>query len=613
MLAPAQKNITPILQPKIKIGSPEDKYEQEADAVADQVMKMPEPPAPINPIQTKEEEEELRMKPLLNSITPIVQKQHEEEEQLQLKQSDTGTSDMDGISSKLSNSKGKGASLPSSTNNQMSRSFGVDFSDVKIHTNNEAIQMNRSLNAKAFTYGNDIYFNKGEYNPQSYSGKHLLAHELTHTVQHGHNLIQRKSYENEINNYLGFFNGYEDGLKALDFLSNLGKADFNDTLLSMSKSGSVSRLITQLNGRKEVKRLLNLIADLATESNKEYFLKQNALFVFSPENNLILFGRKFSKNLGNRGIVISSLFQASVVSSNPSEPFTGSGASGLNAADSPMGISELWKMRSQSKDAKNKGGVDKAKYIKQPGLEMLYDWSNPIKGNLVGGSSYLSGLTAVERLNQVKVLFGQEINTNYKGAYSKKLPTRVQVLRAASIQHNLEPELIAAIILAEQRDQSKREDAVDYQGAILAGRSSSIGLGQVTVNTARKENLFSDLISKELQSRLSSSSKVGTPDIVRMLASDEFNIFAVAKYLRIVANMGASMNISAPNLRRTATWLGAINLSLFANNSSLWTDNHIRLIGSEYTSKPFDDGLVPGWGEFVFEAYKDVKKTKIFF
>lgn len=65
----------------------------------------------------------------------------------------------------------------------MESRFGTDFSDVKIHTGSEAVQMSSELNAQAFAVGNDIYFNEGKYNPNSDSGKHLLAHELTHTVQ----------------------------------------------------------------------------------------------------------------------------------------------------------------------------------------------------------------------------------------------------------------------------------------------------------------------------------------------------------------------------------------------------------------------------------------------
>ena len=67
----------------------------------------------------------------------------------------------------------------------MESSIGVDFSNVKIHTDNSAVQMNKDLHAQAFTHGNDIYFNSGNFNPESKDGQHLLAHELTHTVQQG--------------------------------------------------------------------------------------------------------------------------------------------------------------------------------------------------------------------------------------------------------------------------------------------------------------------------------------------------------------------------------------------------------------------------------------------
>src|SRR6185437_8617130 len=87
--------------------------------------------------------------------------------------------------SSLMASKGSGATLPSSTREQMESSFGTDFSNVRIHTGSDAVKMSKDLHAQAFTHGNDIYFNSGKYDPASRSGKHLLAHELTHTVQQG--------------------------------------------------------------------------------------------------------------------------------------------------------------------------------------------------------------------------------------------------------------------------------------------------------------------------------------------------------------------------------------------------------------------------------------------
>ncbi|MEP7252326.1 MAG: DUF4157 domain-containing protein, partial [Ginsengibacter sp.] len=75
-------------------------------------------------------------------------------------------------------------------------SFSSDFSSVKIHNDSTSVQMNESLNAQAFTHGSDIYFNSGKYNSDSTSGKHLLAHELTHVVQqNGKRDIQKQDEE----------------------------------------------------------------------------------------------------------------------------------------------------------------------------------------------------------------------------------------------------------------------------------------------------------------------------------------------------------------------------------------------------------------------------------
>ncbi|MEQ9364356.1 MAG: DUF4157 domain-containing protein, partial [Leptospirales bacterium] len=61
--------------------------------------------------------------------------------------------------------------------------MGEDFSDVRIHADADAARSAESIQAKAYTTGNDIVFGEGEYNPGSAEGKHLLAHELTHVVQ----------------------------------------------------------------------------------------------------------------------------------------------------------------------------------------------------------------------------------------------------------------------------------------------------------------------------------------------------------------------------------------------------------------------------------------------
>ncbi|TDQ22713.1 eCIS core domain-containing protein [Tenacibaculum caenipelagi] len=119
-------------------------------------------------IQEKEEEE-------------IQEKEEEENQQLQM----SGGDDTSSLESNLSSSKGGGSPLGTDTRNEMESGFGADFSGIRVHNDSNAVQMNKELGAQAFTNGNDIYFNEGKYNPTSESGKHLLAHELTHTVQQG--------------------------------------------------------------------------------------------------------------------------------------------------------------------------------------------------------------------------------------------------------------------------------------------------------------------------------------------------------------------------------------------------------------------------------------------
>lgn len=76
-----------------------------------------------------------------------------------------------------------GQALPEETRHGVESFFGADFGDVRIHADETAFHLNKKINAQAFTLGSDIYFNRGKYNPGSLSGRWLLAHELTHTLQ----------------------------------------------------------------------------------------------------------------------------------------------------------------------------------------------------------------------------------------------------------------------------------------------------------------------------------------------------------------------------------------------------------------------------------------------
>ncbi|MFK7771032.1 MAG: DUF4157 domain-containing protein [Saprospiraceae bacterium] len=194
------KTEQPFFQTKLTVGQPGDKYEVEADAVADAVVNQSSI-APsvqnkeISSIQRKggaEEEEPLQMKTEEEEPLQLM----EEEESLQTKSntSDPKTASPN-VAKKLNQSKGGGASLSKSTQIEMESAIGADFSQVKIHTGSQAEGMNKDLGAQAFTHGKDVYFNQNKFSPNSKEGKRLLAHELTHVVQQNgdvKNIVQRQ-------------------------------------------------------------------------------------------------------------------------------------------------------------------------------------------------------------------------------------------------------------------------------------------------------------------------------------------------------------------------------------------------------------------------------------
>ena len=78
---------------------------------------------------------------------------------------------------------GGGSPLDKDTRGFMESRLGADFSDVRVHTDSKASDSARSVQAYAYTVGNDVVFQSGKYEPESDSGKRTLAHELTHVVQ----------------------------------------------------------------------------------------------------------------------------------------------------------------------------------------------------------------------------------------------------------------------------------------------------------------------------------------------------------------------------------------------------------------------------------------------
>ncbi|MEH2079369.1 MAG: DUF4157 domain-containing protein [Nostoc sp.] len=210
-------------QAKLSISQPGDKYEQEADSVAQQVMQRMVQPVNHQSIQREEApelEEELQMKPLASSIMPLVQREAlPEEEELQMKsldnsilqreeapedeselqmkpmvqcQAEAGVAAAPDIEASINQARGGGQVMANNIREPMEVAFGADFSGVKVHTDGQSDQLNRSIQARAFTTGQDVFFRQGEYNPGSRGGQELLAHELTHVVQQNGGAVQAK-------------------------------------------------------------------------------------------------------------------------------------------------------------------------------------------------------------------------------------------------------------------------------------------------------------------------------------------------------------------------------------------------------------------------------------
>jgi len=184
--APAQQ--PPFFQPKLTVNEPGDVYEQEADAIADRVMRMTDASAG----------QDVFFKPAHKIVHRKCQACEEEEQQAQRKKSGSEpiqeSPDLDGYVGSLTSS---GQPIPEDSRQFFESRFGHDFSNVRLHTDGVAAKSAQSINALAYTTGNNIVFNSGQYSPGSQEGQRLMAHELTHVVQQT-GAVQRKDISFEL-------------------------------------------------------------------------------------------------------------------------------------------------------------------------------------------------------------------------------------------------------------------------------------------------------------------------------------------------------------------------------------------------------------------------------
>lgn len=202
-------------QPRLEVGKKDDAFEKQADQTADKVVqKLAKPEsqakaaAPLSQaakadedkLQKKEQEEEPEKTEAKIQRKPVFESDEPQEQKLQVqRKGDTPApaAAPSSVESALQSSKGGGVPMDKETRKNMESAFGADFSGVRIHNDGNARQMSNELGAQAFTHGSDIYFNEGKYEPGSASGSHLLAHELTHTIQQGA-AVQKKDKEEPV-------------------------------------------------------------------------------------------------------------------------------------------------------------------------------------------------------------------------------------------------------------------------------------------------------------------------------------------------------------------------------------------------------------------------------
>lgn len=152
------------VQAKLAIGRPNDPCEQEADRVARQVVRQIQDAAPAGP----GEPAPVQRQAALPAGAPAAV---------------AGGEAPPDLAAALDRARGGGRPLETGLRRSMGRALGVDFSGVRVHTDARSDLLSRSIRAKAFTSGTDVFFRQGAFAPGSRQGQELIAHELTHVVQ----------------------------------------------------------------------------------------------------------------------------------------------------------------------------------------------------------------------------------------------------------------------------------------------------------------------------------------------------------------------------------------------------------------------------------------------
>ena len=274
---PSGELAQPWIQRKLTLGKPNDKYEQEADRVASQVVQQIKAPVAAQPFPQSEVQRQTELDkfyqakrgtigPRIVSLPPGLQRKGmPNEEDLQTKSTDPQRrvipegEALTNLESAINKVMGRGQPLDMGVQQAMGQAMGADFSGVRVHTDAQSNQLNQSLQAKAFTTGQDVFFRQGAYAPENRSGQELIAHELTHVVQQNGDMGQRSTQPKQTLYPLDSREGREG--QNVEARLGLQKNNFDESVLQAKWSGDIPAII----GDKDMRlKLIEMNPEAAT-------------------------------------------------------------------------------------------------------------------------------------------------------------------------------------------------------------------------------------------------------------------------------------------------------------------------------------------------------------
>ncbi len=198
-------------QAKLTVGTPDDAFEKEADEVAGQVMRMPEPAVQRMCAECEEERESKAGATTSEAVGELKAK------------AEPGRTPQvpEGFQERFQSVQGGGRTLSPSERSFFEPRFARDFGNVRLHTGHEAAELARSVQARAFTLGSSVVFGPGQYTPDTEGGRKLLAHELTHVVQQG------KEGAGRVQRVVDFAAGFTNISLTRGAAATIGASNFN--------------------------------------------------------------------------------------------------------------------------------------------------------------------------------------------------------------------------------------------------------------------------------------------------------------------------------------------------------------------------------------------------